>query len=87
MKVVFSHEAIVIPKFELSSNVECNDSFREDYNKWLLDFFGTKTVSRNTGEPVITYRDLVDEVEQNGSKEASILFKMCGLFGTAGLFL
>jgi hypothetical protein len=34
-----------VPKFQLSEKVNVSDEFRAKMNKWLLDFFGTKTVS------------------------------------------
>jgi hypothetical protein len=35
-----------VPKFQLSEKVIVSDEFRYEMNKWLLDFFGTKKVSK-----------------------------------------
>jgi hypothetical protein len=42
MDIVISPLLESIPKKQLSTDCPCTDRFRENYNQWLKEFFGTE---------------------------------------------
>jgi hypothetical protein len=42
MNIVISPYLGPIPKVQLSTGCPCTDGFRENYNHWLKEFFGTE---------------------------------------------
>ena len=38
---IVEHTPLLKQKIELSANLQCTDSFRAEFNAWLLDRFGT----------------------------------------------
>ena len=38
---IVEHTPLLKPKIELSADLQCTDSFRAEFNAWLLDRFGT----------------------------------------------
>ena len=38
---IVEHTPRILPKIKLSDGVPCTDDFRDEFNAWLLDMFGT----------------------------------------------